>query len=128
MALDFLPPSAIMNASNAFTFAPPPYPLPPCYTLDARPDERVLSLATRRARPRANRARTQDTTKSAFCSVALHGARDGGGLPAYGRGDVLDGSITLTSTKRVTSVSVTVSNSGVLPAMYVPRGRSWRAR
>lgn len=102
-----------MDASTS-TLAPPSYPAPPCYTLDARADERVLSRTTRRPRARADRPRVNHNTKSAFCSVALHGARDGADLPTYCRGDVLDGAVTLTSTKRVTSVSVAVSNISCL--------------
>ncbi|KZV93268.1 hypothetical protein EXIGLDRAFT_749212 [Exidia glandulosa HHB12029] len=102
----------LASATASSSSLPPAYPLPPTYTLDARPDERVLSRTTRRTRAARHEPRAQLTTKGPACFVALRGARQVrcGDLevPSYGRGDVVDGSVTLTTTKRVTNISVTV--------------------
>ncbi|KZV85381.1 hypothetical protein EXIGLDRAFT_841510 [Exidia glandulosa HHB12029] len=102
----------LASATPSSSSFPPAYPLPPTYTLDARPDERVLSRTTRRTRAARHEPRAQLTTKGAAYFVALRGARQvrcrDVDLPSYGRGDVVDGSVTLTTTKRVTNISVTV--------------------
>lgn len=94
-----------MDASTSTL--PPSYPLPPSYTLDASPDERVLSRTDRRRNPAPEVPRITLVMKLAEATVALNNVQVGE-LPTYSRGDVVDGTITLASTKRLSRVQVSL--------------------